>query len=175
MGKAITDDMTLEEITELKKQISDWECKQAELAKLNLAWAPEAGEKYYFIDGTGLIQFDFWKKGSIGKARFDVGNIFVNEADAFLEKKRREVLHSIHSWIDKNDSKRGGRFIHGGDNWTIAFNTWTNKVFSVWARFLSAPMPYISSDDKCEQLISDIGEDSLKLLFTRYGIERDER
>lgn len=42
----------------------------------DLEWKPKYGEKYYYINDSGIIDASYWRDNMSDKCRYDIGNCF---------------------------------------------------------------------------------------------------
>lgn len=76
----------LEQINELKQKIEELEKEvnspESEGIKKGVRWKPEYGEKYYYLDDGGGINYAYWSNDNIDLFRFNTGNCFKTEQEA---------------------------------------------------------------------------------------------
>ena len=76
----------LEQIDELKQKIEKLEKEvnspEFEGIKKGVRQKPEYGEKYYYLDDGGGINYAYWSNDNIDLFRFNTGNCFKTEQEA---------------------------------------------------------------------------------------------
>ena len=166
-------DMTDEQIADLEAQIA--ELRKAKERK-PLAWKPEIMETYFLIGGYGDKLCDCLNYPPADSGVYTQGNMFPTEELRDAELERRKIIREIEELVDKYDSERGGAFVVGDANFTFMYDATTNKVgFDLWWTDIHNPIiPSFSSQEIAQRILDEIGEDRVKLLFTKYPIVRGE-
>ena len=163
----------------MPEQIADLEEQIAELRKAKksnrLAWKPENGEEYYVVstfDGIGRFM---WQDLVFESCEYEHGNMFPTEQLAEAELERRKVIREIEELVDKYDSEREGAFVDGCSNYTFYYNVREDSIYTAWDAAVQNPLiPYFSSREVAEHILKEVGEDRVKLLFTKYPIVRGD-
>ena len=72
-ARAVLSSLTLSEA----KQLGISPETYSNLTKVEeLRWKPKRGEKYYFIDSSGNVEFEYWFEDSTDQTRYKVSNCY---------------------------------------------------------------------------------------------------
>jgi hypothetical protein len=64
-------------------------------------WKPELGERYFYVGGGGLVNFNYWENDEADHFYYNFGNMFQTEEQAEQALKRvKETLLNFHKEID---------------------------------------------------------------------------
>lgn len=103
--------------TELKKQIKELKEKQAELQKQidelkqvkveeqKERWKPDLGEKYYFVNSYGNIDYALWNNNNFDNWRYLTGNIFKTEAETEEYRKKIEIQSQFKNFVEERSEE----------------------------------------------------------------------
>ena len=166
--------MTIEELKkEYESKINvlneEFNNKIAELQKekeLNEKWwKPEEGEKYFYINGTGAIQYVFYINDYINKKHYAFHNMFKTEEEVEFAAERWKVIRELEmlSDDDKEWNKSYSHYAIGCDKASLCV---TEYILNKEHPF------YFKSKESAQKAIEIIGEDRLKKFW--FGIKDDE-
>ena len=92
--------------------LTDW----FEEIKESTRWKPDEGQRYYFLDGNGLIYESFWSDDYIDRNRSKIGNCFQTKEEAERVKEYLKALVVV-----RGDATT--KFVKSGDNWYVYYDT----------------------------------------------------
>lgn len=165
MNEITIKDMTKEQLLELQEQVNK---QLAEPERKPLVFMPAIGEKYWMAYTRGEVGGEINAHDDFDISVTEIGGAHRTQEEAFEELARRTALVKLKSWIDENDSERGGRFIAGETNYSICYDVEEDELnYSVAWGVVYTTLPYFSSEQKVKQCIKDIG-DNIKCLFTQF-------
>lgn len=101
----------IEQIDELKQKIEELEKEvnspEFEGIKKGVRQKPEYGEKYYYLDDGGGINYAYWSNDNIDLFRFNTGNCFntKQEAEAYKEnlltkQALKDLALELNDWVE---------------------------------------------------------------------------
>lgn len=159
--------LTEEEIKILMRLIEKSNKQKSEL------WKPEENGRYYYLNGTGIVECSHWIDSFTDNNRFDVGNVFKTKEEAkfsivkqnvFVELQRYAIEHNEGEldWNDNNERK-----------YCITYKHNFNKVgiFADLSRQCIGQI-YFTSAEIASDAINEIGEDKIKKYL--FGVEVEE-
>lgn len=159
----------LEELTkkaeEMEKQLKELksEIKQAK-KDWELKCPYNYNDRYFWIDGEGLVIESRWDSMGIDINRFSQGNIFATEKEANLESNRRTLLAKFREfrdernegwkpdWTDTNEAKWSGVLSAGK---LEALSMYLNNSFDTFGHF--------KNREDCQRAIEIFGKEIIDL------------
>lgn len=167
-------DLTPEQIADLEAQIAEYR-KAKE--RTPLAWKPKCGEEYYVVSAfDGIGELSMWKDLVFESYAYEQGNCFQTKELAEAELERRRVIREIEELVDKYDPERGGAFVVGRGNYKFYYDPKKDNI-CIDARVYMVTyslIPHFSSKEVAQRILDEVGEDRVKLLFTKYPIVRGD-
>lgn len=147
-----------EEILEfLKQEVEIFNKKIEEFKKLETevydVWKPKITEFYYFINGSGSIEYAKWSDLGIEKGRLNFGNVFKTREEAEYEVERRKVIHEL---------KRFSRnFEIYKNNYCIKYDM-ISKNINVYNNYVFATGELVFATEKdARDAIASVGEENI--------------
>ena len=139
------------ELLELKEQVKE----QQEF--------PQSGERYWCINGGGMVNSFFWKSEQFDLDRYRIGNMFKTEKEACFAVEKLKVEEELR--------KFSRPFKHGAKNHTINYNHETEMVVNVnaTATYQETGSFYFDSYEEVVEAIKSVGEDRIKKYI--FGVE----
>ena len=129
----------LEQIDELKQKIEELEKEvnspEFEGIKKGVRQKPKYGEKYFFVDSRGYIDYKFWEEIETDLFRFNTGNCFKTEQEAEDYKENlltKQALKDLALELNNGveiDWKSEKKYKH-----YLYLNYQTNALNTYWVR-----------------------------------------
>lgn len=161
-------------------QINRIEALIADIRKENarkpLAWKPEEGEVYEALGIGGSIYIgNYYEDRQECRMDYKTANCF-HSGSSHFEMFRREIIREIEELVDKYDSERGGAFVVGVQNYWFGYNASDDSIvmMSNFSAYYNGNLPVFSSEEIAQRILDEVGEDRVKLLFTKYPIVRGD-
>ena len=161
----------MEEIKEIKKQISDLQSKVAKIEneskKGNNRWRAQKGGFYWYVGNRGDIEKDYDEMWDIDDCRFKTRNYFKTEDEA---KEYREVMNTYYDLMDLADELNNGKKIDWNSKdqckYLIYYDREDDQLHKTYANMCNyLGQIYCLDEYFKEKAIIRIGEDRLKKLF----------
>ena len=164
----------LEDLEDLKKQISELQSKVAKLEneskeeKKGKRWRAEINDTYFYINDTGYVDVSHENNDSFDKYRYKTRNYFKTEEEA---EEYQEIMNTYYDLMDLAEELNNGKKINWNDEaqckyviyYSFKCNTLDEGIAYVCKEFGQI---YCLDGDFVEKAIEKIGEDKLKKLFT---------
>lgn len=140
--------------SEIKRAKKDWE----------IQYPYEHRDKYFFVDGEGVVTVSQWDGWDIDINRFSQGNIFKTKEEANLESKRRTLLAKFREfrndynegwkpdWTDTQEAKWSAVLRDGK---LEALSMYLNNSFDTFGHF--------KNREDCQRAIEIFGEEIIDL------------
>ena len=161
-------DKILQEIEETKKHLEELE-RLAKEEERKGTWKPKKDERYYYINGSGVVGTYKNNGDQTDTSIINVGNCFKTREEAELEVEKRKVIHELkqfayefsdEAWHDVNINKY---FLQYNDTICIVYNI-GNKHNDI----------YFKSEKDAKEAIESVGEDRIKKYYFRVGDQFEE-
>ena len=159
----------LEELTkkaeEMEKQLKELKLEIERAKKdLELKCSYNYKDRYFFIDGEGVVGRSQWDNMDIDINRFSQGNIFKTKEEANLESERRTLLAKFREfrdernegwkpdWTDANEAKWSAVLSAGK---LEALSMYLNNGFDTFGHF--------KNQEDCQRAIEIFGKEIIEL------------
>ena len=130
----------------------------------------EDGERYYFINDFGMIDYAIWKNDNVDNYRLKHNNAFHTEKEAEFELEKQEVLAELREFAEENNTEEIDWKIFSQQKWFILYE-FGNEIIGYsytisWKRINEI---YFTSEQLAQQAIAKVGEERLKKYL--FGVE----
>ena len=131
--------------------------------KKDIRFKPECWEFYYYLDSSGTIERTYWNNGVFDNHRYNIGNCFKTEQEAYDYKENlitKQQLKDLALELD-NGTEVGWNY-KGNRKYTIYFSHDSNKLVYDWNWvYRAAGEVYCTNEKFYEVAIERIGEEKL--------------
>src|SRR5699024_6751271 len=139
------------ELLELKEQVKE----QQEF--------PQSGERYWYNNGSGMVNSCFWKSEQLDLNRYRIGNMFKTEKEAEFAVEKLKVEAELRKY--SRPFKEGEN-----ENWFILWGSYRKEVQIDWSRKLARQGTiYFESRKKANEAVESVGEERIKKYI--FGVE----
>nr|DAN77794.1 MAG TPA: trimer Lung surfactant protein D coiled-coil trimerization [Caudoviricetes sp.] len=158
----------LEELTkkseEMEKQLKELKSEIERAKKWEMKSTYDYDDKYFFIDGEGVVSGSRWNNLDIDINRFSQGNIFATEKEANSESNRRTLLAKFREfrdernegwkpdWTDTNEAK-----------WSAVLSKGELKALSVYFNNSFDTFGHFKNQEDCQRAVEIFGEEIIEL------------
>jgi len=122
---------------------------------------PDFGEKYYYIDINGVVNWDNWEDSVLEKEMLVFDNIYKTKEEAEFALEQLKVLRELKELAD--DDQPWDKTLH----YAIYYDYPRNIItFEAWMNYQHLPNAYyFKSVESAQAAIKQIGEDRLKKYY----------
>ncbi len=104
---------------------------------------PKEGEKYYFIDDTLGVDYDYWEDDDIDNARLRCGNLY-----SWLEDPKKDAKWLEATRVLREDSRKSMK----GQSSGLTYSVWAVRGYLsiqvlTWRRTASNPFLFATKED----------------------------
>lgn len=158
----------LEELTkkaeEMEKQLTELKSEIERAKNWEMKSTYDYDNKYFFIDGEGVVSGSRWNNLDIDINRFSQGNIFKTKEEAELESNRRTLLAKFREfrdernegwkpdWTDTNEAK-----------WSAVLSKGELKALSVYFNNSFDTFGHFKNQEDCKRAVEIFGEEIIDL------------
>lgn len=158
----------LEELTkkaeEMEKQLKELKSEIERAKNWEMKSTYDYDDKYFFIDGEGVVSGSRWNNLDIDINRFSQGNIFKTKEEAELESNRRTLLAKFREfrdernegwkpdWTDTNEAK-----------WSAVLSKGELKALSVYFNNSFDTFGHFKNQEDCQRAVEIFGEEIIDL------------
>lgn len=164
----------LEDLEEIKKQISELQSKVAKLEneskeeKKGKRWRAEVNDTYIYINDAGYVDDSHENNDSFDKYRYKTRNYFATYEEA---KEYKEVMNTYYDLMDLAEELNKGSKIDWNDEdqckYSFYYKYDCDSFETLFAHsYKNSGQIYCLDEDFLKKAIKKIGEDKLKKLFT---------
>lgn len=129
---------------------------------------PHYGEKYFYIDERGEVNFFYNRNSSYDKMCYSIGNCFKTEEEAEFEVERLKIVtqlkHMAEAWntceIDWEDENQPKYYIIYIRTYGLSWG---------YDYLIQKDVIYFTTAEACEKAIKLIGEERLKKYY--FGVK----
>ena len=161
--------LTLESVENV--YANDWEV----VAEKKKWWEPKLDEKYFYIMGSGCIDYNNYDNDDADEQYQSIGNCFQTEQQAEFMAEKLRVIHELEKFacenneeeIDWNDTNQEKLYL------TMNYMDKCIDVFYTYVWIYSPSNIYFTSKKIAKEAIETIGEERIKKYY--FGVEEDGR
>lgn len=166
----------LEDLEELKKQISELQSKVTKLEneskkenkKENKRWRAKIHDTYFYINDFGYADGCHETNDGVDNYRYKIRNYFKSEEEA---EEYQEVINTYYDLMDLAEELNKGRKIDWNDEdqckYSFYYKYDCDSFETLFAHsYKNSGQIYCLDEDFLKKAIKKIGEDKLKKLFT---------
>lgn len=166
--------MTIKELLEQMQDVELTEEQEKQIKEyLNIKeskkWRPKEGEKYFYLDDCGDIDYNTFDDDSVDAHKLATGNFFKTEEDANYRLEQIKVYNELKNFADENNEEIDWKDTDI-EKIYLCYNRNTNKLerSGVYA-YQDIGQIYFSSRELADQIIAKIGTDRIKKYL--FGVE----
>ena len=165
-------------IKELLEQVRDVELTEEQEKhikeylgfKESKKWRPTLGERYYYVDKFGDIDYCNFDDADLDVYRVDVNNCFKTEEDALFRLEQTKVYNELKNFADENNEDEIDWENGDQQKYSFYFSHNTNSLIIDDSYMLhEMGKIYFLSRELVTQAIEKVGEDRIKKYL--FGVE----
>jgi len=151
-------------LKELKKQIEEINKKIKELekqkSKKGYIWKPNLNEEYYSIRTAGGISSYINNQKIIDIFRFEIGNYYKTEKEAFYQAKVQKYTNLFRKYIEEHSEPID--WDKQQSNWALVYNTYQKEIAYYPEPILKYQGTiYASSKEVLQEAIDFVGKENV--------------
>lgn len=168
-------------VNEIVDKYGDYEVDEEKLKEILVEPRPKSvrdlkeGDKYYFINDSGIVDFQFWDNMGYEHNNRNLGNIFLTRREAKFEMERRKVeaillkygRRTFNPFPDGIKATGNYMIIHSIDEIGGIDRIMIDNV----TRYVIGGVIYFDTEKLCQQAMQEAGINNIKKYL--FGVSDD--
>lgn len=133
-------------------------------------WKPKTDEKYWFVDSTGAIDWNYWSDCGVDNYRYTIGNCFETEEEAEFALENLKILAELQRYAKKHNECEIDWNEREQIKWQFDYAYGSERIVYYSSALRRTPiLPYFTSEIIAKQAVKEVGEERIKKYL--FGVE----
>ena len=135
--------------------------KKVEIEEDSGRWKPNAGDKYYYVSGTGIVYDNTWAEWIEDRNCYSIGNCFKTYEEADFAIQKLKVIAELKEFAEPRDAEWDGVEKH----WFIGYDYGTPRLYTDNRMTYRHAELHFASEEDANAAIAKVGEERIKKYY----------